>query len=298
MPRVAVVTDSRADLPEILCRRHGITIVPMSVEYDGQTLDDTPELAATVARSHGSEIPRIYHPTPDRFVEIYRKLSSEHEAIVSIHLSRRLSETYHSALEASRAVRGRVAVRVLDSGSVSMGLGLVALQAAEVASAGASLDEVTALAEEAAESASVFFLLGTTAPLRQRRHIGWAAGLLVEALGIRPVLTMSEGVVVPVARAWVRPQGFSQLFELAAEFPQIERLAVVRSPELREEDLDALFDPICPPRRQLKTTFSTALVSWFGPGAVGLAIDAGMGEREEEVDGNARALAASLDRHG
>lgn len=179
-----------------------------------------------------------------------------------------------------------------------MGLGLVALQAAETASAGASLDEVSALAEEAAESVSVFFLLGTTAPLRQRRHIGWAAGLLVEALGIRPVLTMAEGVVVPVARAWARPRGLSQLFELAAEFPQIERLAVVRSPELREEELDALFHPVCPPRRRLKTTFSTALVSWFGPGAVALAIDAGLEEREEGIDGNARALAASLDRHG
>jgi len=298
MPRVAVVTDSTADLSVALCHRYGITIVPMSVGYDGQLLDDTPELAATVARSPGSEIPRVYHPTPGRFVEIYQRLGRTHEAIVSIHLSQRLSDTLYRALEASQEVSNRVAVRVLDSGSVSMGLGLVALRAAEAARAGASLEEVAASAQVAAESVSVFFLLGTTAPLRQRRHIGWAAGLLVEALGIRPVLTMSEGVVVPVARAWARPQGFSRLFELAAEFPQIERLAVVRSPELREEELDALFAPICPPGQRLKTTFSTALVSWFGPGAVGLAIDAGMGGREEEIDGNARALAASLDRHG
>ncbi len=247
MPRVAVVTDSTADLPVALCRRYGITIVPMSVGYDGQLLDDTPELAATVARSAGPEIPRVYHPPPGRFVEIYQRLGRTHEAIVCILLSQRLSETFRSALEASQEVSDRVVVRVLDSGSVSMGLGFVALRAAQTALAGASLGEVVASAQVAAKSVSVFFLLGTTAPLRQRRHIGWAAGLLAEALGIRPVLTMSEGVVVPIARAWARLQGFGLLFELAAEFPQIERLAVVWSPELREKELDTLFDPVCPP---------------------------------------------------
>uniref|UniRef100_A0A831TI56 DegV family EDD domain-containing protein n=1 Tax=Thermorudis peleae TaxID=1382356 RepID=A0A831TI56_9BACT len=297
MPRVAVVTDSTADLPIALCHRYGITVVPMSIEHDGQFLDDKPELALTIARSSTSERLRVYHPPPSRFVETYRQLGKAHEAIVSIHLSQRLSGTLHSALEASRAVSGQVAVRVLDSGSVSMGLGFVALRAAQAALAGASLGEVVASAQLAAESVSVFFLLGSTGPLRQRRRIGWAAGLLTDVLGIRPLLTMSEGVVVPVTRAWARPHGISQLYELATEFPRIERLAVIRSPELRETELDALLWSICPPTRRLETTFSAALMSWFGPEAVGMAIDASMGGSEEETDGDVDALATSLDRN-
>jgi len=138
MTSVAVVTDSTADLPSDLAAARGLTVVPLTVMLDDQSYLDGVDITAAdfYRRLESASGPATTsQPTPASFEEAYRRLLKDHDQVVSIHISAKLSGTYAAAVQGARMTGAGDRIRVVDSEMVSMPLGLIVLAATSAAGA-------------------------------------------------------------------------------------------------------------------------------------------------------------------
>jgi DegV family protein with EDD domain len=232
---VGIVTDSACDLPEELADRWGIEIVPLSIRFGDEELIDreqlsTDEFWARCARS--SELPSTAAPSPGRFEQAYRTLAERGvDGIVAVTLSGALSATNQSAELAARAVGADgLDVRVVDSRSVTLGLGTIALACAQRARDGGSIDDVALLAAGAAERTRVFGALDTLENLKKGGRIGNAKALLATALSIKPIIEVADGIVEQHGKQRTRSKALAYLVDKVATFAgRMEHLAVLHA---------------------------------------------------------------------
>ncbi|MBK7726249.1 MAG: DegV family protein [Dehalococcoidia bacterium] len=136
---VRIVTDSTCDLPSALVQAHGITVVPLTVFFGDEARLDGVEISAGEFYDRlraSSELPRTSQPSVELFRETYERVAADGDEIVSIHLSSKLSGTLNAASIAREEVAPLIHVDLIDSYQVSLGLGLIVLEAARAAQSG------------------------------------------------------------------------------------------------------------------------------------------------------------------
>lgn len=245
---VGIVTDSACDLPQPVVDAAGIVIVPLSIRFGDEEFVDREELStdefwARCARS--SELPSTAAPSPGRFEEAYRELAARGMSqIVTITLSGALSATHQSAELAARAVADEIDVRVVDSRTVTLGLGTIVLAAAEAAATGADADAVVAIAENLIARTRVYGALDTLENLKKGGRIGGAKALVATALSIKPIIEVRDGVVEQAGKQRTRSKALAFLIDqVAAASSRIERLAVLHADC---SDVDAFVEALRP----------------------------------------------------
>lgn len=230
MPRVAVVTDSTADLPDDLIEALDIHVVPLNIRIAGQSYEDRvsimPDTFMNLLTADNG-MPVTSGPSVGRFAHEYEQLSKHHDEIISIHISSRLSGTYASACTARDLFLDGPEISVIDSETASMGLGLIVEAAARQARNSATLTEIQALVTDMQPRTHVIFLVDTLEHLRRGGRIGRAAEIIGSVLQLKPLLRVEEGIVVPQARTRTRARAVSGLLRLIEEVPEIESAAVV-----------------------------------------------------------------------
>lgn len=226
---VRVVTDSTADLPRRLALEHGIEVVPLTVRFGDRMFKDgidiTPRQFYDLLEQ-GTEHPASSPPTPGEFLGVYRAVVPERD-VVSVHISAELSDTVRHAgraaeeggeeLEGLREGSEPVRLAVVDSRQVSLGLGLLALFAARMAHRGLGADEIAARVREMAPRVEVLFAVDTLEYLARGGRIGKAQAWVGSLLGIKPILGVTEGEVVPVARVRGGRAAHPKILELFTE---------------------------------------------------------------------------------
>lgn len=275
---IAIVTDSTSDLSPELCARHGIESVPLYVLFDGKMHKDGLEITPPDLFSGlkaGKKTPSTSQPSPAEFAAAYTRALEKADEVLSIHISGLLSGTVGSARLAAQDFGGRVTV--LDTASVSMGLGMRVLRAAELAAEGRSLGEIVQTLERVATRANLRFTVDTLDFLRINGRIGGAQALLGGLLNIKPILVVKGGRVesggrvrghkkaiqdlVDHVRTYVQQQGGAQVAFLSTvggeAFVQEVRagLVGVAFKDLGEHEIGAV------------------VATHAGPGAVGVALE-------------------------
>ncbi len=142
---VKIVTDSGSDIPLELAKKLGITIVPVYIYFGDKAYKDGVDIGPDELYKRlveGPIYPTTTQPMPADFAETYTALAKDADAIVSIHLPTKVSGTYNAALQGLEIAKPKCEVHVVDSLSVSVGLGLIVLAAARVANSGGKLAEV------------------------------------------------------------------------------------------------------------------------------------------------------------
>ncbi len=210
--RVAIVTDSAADIPEALLESLGIHVVPVRVHFGNRSYLDkvtmTPvEFYRELARN--PEHPKTSQPPPGDFRRMYEFLASHYESVVSIALSAKVSGTHNAAVSAAQRVARRAdglsIVTVIDSLSVSMGQGLVVVAAAERAQAGDSADEVIESARNAIAKTRTFALLGSVDYAVKGGRVPRFAKTIADLLHLSIILaTRPDGRVTLGGALWGR----------------------------------------------------------------------------------------------
>ncbi|MGI9030142.1 MAG: DegV family protein [Ilumatobacteraceae bacterium] len=243
---VGIVTDSSCDLPEDLVARWDIDVVPLSIRFGDEELVDREELTPSEfwARCAAtSELPTTAAPSPGRFGEAYRRATDGGATgVVVITLSGALSATIQSAELAARDMD--VDVRIVDSRTVSLGLGTIVLACAEAASTGADVDAVEALARRLVGRTRVFGALDTVENLRKGGRIGNAKAMLATALAIKPIIEVADGVVEQHGKQRTRSKALAFLVDKVRSFEgRIEHLAVLHADGT---DVDAFVDQLRP----------------------------------------------------
>ena len=231
---VRIVTDSSCDLPQAMADALGIRIVPLSVRFGDTEYIDRTTITATEFWSKcaaSATLPETAAPSPGSFEETYRSLAAEGAtAIVVVALSSDLSATMQSAELAARAVSPGIDVRIVDSRNASMGLGLTVLACAELAKTGASADEVVARAQSVIPRTRVFAALDTLDNLKKGGRIGGAKAMLATVMSIKPLISITNGLVEEAGKQRTRSKALAHLVEILRnqEVP-IERLAVLNA---------------------------------------------------------------------
>ncbi|MDQ6726495.1 MAG: DegV family protein [Actinomycetota bacterium] len=272
---VRIVTDSSCDLPDDLVAELGVDVVPLTIRFGSEELVDRRDLTPSEfwARCATSPVlPETSAPSPGAFEEVFRKAAAAGvDGVACITLSRKLSATGEAAQAAARAVAEEVAVRVVDSLSVSLGLGMIVVESARRATAGATLDEIAALAEDLARRTKVYASLDTLESLKKGGRIGAAQALLGSILSIKPVIEVVDGKVEPGPKQRTRSRALQWLADQVAAQPGAENLAV---PHGDAPDVDTLLGLLAPhyPRERIVVGQLGAVVgAHTGPRTIGVA---------------------------
>ncbi|GAA3234867.1 DegV family protein [Actinocorallia longicatena] len=215
---VAIVTDSSAYLPPDLVAEHGIEVVPLHIVIGGSVLDDGVDVTAEDAARALREWQPVStsRPSPERFAHAYKVAAGGGaEAIVSVHLSSAMSGTFECAVLAAETAP--VPVHVIDSRTLGMALGFSALAGAAAAAEGASGERVAEIVRARALGSHSLFYVDTLEHLRRGGRIGAAANLLGSALMVKPLLTISDGRIIPLEKVRTASRALSRLEELVVE---------------------------------------------------------------------------------
>ncbi|MEY3589312.1 MAG: hypothetical protein RJA47_1908 [Actinomycetota bacterium] len=230
---IRIVTDSSCDLPQQVADSLGISIVPLSIrfgedEYIDRTTITADEFWQKCAAS--AELPQTAAPSPGQFEEVYRRLKSEGATgIVVVALSSSLSFTLQSADLAAKAVAQDIDVRIVDSRNASLGVGLTAVECAERARAGDSIDQIVAMAESLVPRTHVFGALDTLENLKKGGRIGGAKAMLASALSIKPLIEVRDGLVEEAGKQRTRGKALNSLLETLKNAGRVERLGVLHA---------------------------------------------------------------------
>jgi DegV family protein with EDD domain len=279
MPRVAVVTDSTADLPPDIASSLGITVVPLNLHFGTETYRDGIDLSADEfyrRLSTTSVMPTTSQPSIGTFEQTFEGLARDHDGIISLHISSKLSGTYNSAAVACQAVKESCPIEVIDSGLASMSLGFVAIAAARAAQAGQSLTEIHQLVTRRIPNVGLLFMVETMEFLRRGGRIGRAQALIGGILSIKPLLTLEDGIVCPVEKVRTRSRATERLVEYVERNPRLEGLAIMHS--TTPDDVDSLvtrFEPMIARENIIIGKYGPVLGAHLGPGALGIMVDRG-----------------------
>jgi DegV family protein with EDD domain len=245
MAGVRIVTDSASDLTEDEERQHDIEVVPLTIRFGSDEYEDRRELSVErfyELMAGSQELPETAAPSPGKFEGAFRRQAEAGaDAIVCITLSGALSATLQSAQNAARAFEGELDVRVVDSRSITSGLGTLVVAAAEAAAAGRDADDVVALVEDLSDRTRIFGTLDTLDNLKKGGRVGGAQALLGSLLSIKPVVDLSDGVVEEAGKARTRRKALEQVRDKVFAQPSVEYLSITHglAPDV-EEMLDLL----------------------------------------------------------
>ncbi len=240
---VAVVADSSADLPDAVLDRHHIQLVPLQVMFGDETYRDRVELKPAdfyrkmrVSKAH----PTTSQPTPAEFARVLRDARAGADEVVAVLLSARLSGTYQSALTAVRAT-GIEGVHCVDSASASLGLGMLALRAAELAESGWLAAEIATELQRIRAQSGCFLTVDRFDNLLRSGRVTRGKAWIGAMLDVKPILELNqEGAIVPVdrvrGRSNVVPRVLSLVEKRLTPKPNSVRFGIVHAeaPEIAE----------------------------------------------------------------
>jgi DegV family protein with EDD domain len=275
---VKVVTDSAADIPPGILKDLDITVVPIYVVFGDKTYRDRVDIGEEEFYSklcQDSIHPTTSVPSPKDFADVYSRLAKETNEIISVHLTSKESGTYNAAMLAKDMIGSQCRIEVVDSLSVSMGSGMLAMVAASRAKAGDKMEDIVAMVRRSVPLTRILIMVDTLKYVVKGGRIGRPQGVLGNALGVRPLLTMKEGDLKLTGLVRTRAKGIERLFSFAQNPPRLREAAVSYTTD--QKDAEALAD-------RLRSAFpdapihvarvGPALGTHAGPGAMGITVRA------------------------
>jgi DegV family protein with EDD domain len=278
---VRVVTDSSSDIPPELAREMGISVVPIYVMFGDETYRDRVDIFEEEFYQrlvHNSVYPSTSIPTPQDFAAVYDGLAGETSEILSIHISTKLSGTCGSAILGAQMYGGKCRIEVVDSLTVSVGLGMLVLAAAREARAGKSLQQVADIVRGGIPKVHSIILADTLKYVAKSGRISPTYGNLGAFLGIRALLGMKDGSVHLTSLARTRPRALERMYNFARSFRGVEEIGLGYT--TGHEDAQALTERLAAITRPVPIYVSRvgpSIGTHCGPGCIWI----GVREREK-----------------
>ena len=275
MTKVAIITDSTAAIPPELAAALNITVVPLTVNWDGQTYRDGVDISYEDFYSRltkSKTLPTTSQPSTGDFARAYEDLLSKGYDVFALLISAGISGTCDSAQQALAHFPGKK-IKVMDSRQASMPLTMAAIRVAKAAQKGATLLEIENLATDICGRVKTYFALDTLEFLHRGGRIGGAARLMGTALDLKPILTLDEGIIKPIGKVRTFKRATKNIYEIVrkelGKNGKINYLGLVTTYESDlnqlKEDANDLFEI-----NELITGFISPVIGvHVGPGAFG-----------------------------
>ena len=276
MAKIRVVTDSACDLSLEVAAAHDITIVPLSIRFGNEEFVDGRDLTTEEfwARCKASPVlPETAAPSPGAFQEAFLAAAADgYDGVLCLNLSGGVSATFQAATAAAKAVSESIEVRALDSRSMTMGLGLMVLDIADMAAAGADLDALEARVEELVPRTSVFGAVENLDHLEKGGRIGGAKARIGSLLSIKPVVTLVDGEVAEESKQRTRGRSLQYLADKALNSPPLSRIAVAHGAATDIDVFLALLADLKCEHPIVISDLGPVIGTHTGPGTIGVCM--------------------------
>jgi DegV family protein with EDD domain len=279
---IRIVTDSTCEAPPELLSHPAVTVLPLYVIFGQESLRDGIDISREQFWERlpkSSSIPTTSQVTPAQFEAAFRTLTDAGNEVIAVTLSAKLSRTYESALVARDTLPGRP-IDVVDSQSITVGLGLMLQKAVEMVTAGATRAEVVAKLEQMRSEIHVLFTLQTLEYLQRGGRIGKAQAFMGTLLQFKPLLSLQEGEVHPAARVRSMAKALDAMQDLLAQQvpargPQVSiGVTHADSPQAAAQIADALAKRFGT-TRTFVCVLGPVIGTHVGPGTVAAAVYGG-----------------------
>lgn len=270
---IRIVTDSTCDIPPALAQEHKIEVIRNVMVIDGKRFEDGKGLTREEFYDRlptMKNLPTTGTASSGVYEQLYRRLIQEGaEHILSIHASSKLSGIINATHAAAQAFKGRV--HVIDSFSITLGLGFQVLLVAEAIKHGARLEEALALLRSLQPRAKVIAMLDTLEYVRRSGRVSWARARLGNLLRIKPFVEVTEGEVRSLGEVRTRRKGIDRMHELLVEQGPLQRLAILHTNAEGDARQFLASLEMALPASPLVVNITTVVGTHVGPNALGFA---------------------------
>jgi DegV family protein with EDD domain len=274
---VAIVTDSASDLPPEAAAAAGITVVPLVVSFGSESFRPGVNLSTAEfwqrMTAPDAPFPTTAAAAPGDFINSFNgTFDAGADAVVCITVSGDLSGTLKAAQVAAGQLTDRE-IHVVDSRTASMGTGMLAQIAAELAAEGVSGAEIARVVEHRKEDVTLYVALDTLEYLKRGGRISGARAAIGTMLNVKPIITVTEGIVENADRVRSRPKARERVLELLTAKP-LERATLLHTTNADVEEFEQQFlERSKLDRSKVQTmTVGPSVGPHLGPGCVGAVV--------------------------
>ncbi|MDD3656112.1 MAG: DegV family protein [Atribacterota bacterium] len=274
LPKIALVTDSTCDLPDELIEKYNIKIVPIAVQVNEQSFLDRVNISTTEVLDF-LENPEQHvttsQPPYQYFEDIYQKVGEENEAIISIHISGKLSGTFQAACVASKQSKYQDKIQVIDAKTSSVGLGLIVLQVARLVENGIPLNQLIERINNHIQHCKIFVSIPTLKYLIRSGRLDRIKGFIGSMIHLKPVITLDqEGAFEEAAKVVGLRRLWDKTLELASQFALGEKNPYFAIAHIQDINLAKWY------QKELKNRFPQAEI-YIAEGSPALSVHIGRG---------------------
>ena len=193
MTKYKIVTDSTSDLPQSFLQQHDVHVIPLNITIDQTSYTDQLDITSDefLKRLEAGADTKTSQPAIGQFIETYDNLGSDGSKIISIHMTSQLSGTYQTAVQASHMSDSDVTV--VDSQSISFGLGYQIKHLIEWTRQGLTVDEILKKIRHLQDNTKLFVVIGQLSQLIKGGRISKTKGLIGNMIKIKPIGTLIDG---------------------------------------------------------------------------------------------------------
>ena len=273
----AIVLDSTADFPDARQHHTNWRVVPLYVNFGTDSYKDGADLTAHEFYERlrmSPELPTTSQPTPGDFLAVYEELAQRYERILSLHIASNLSGTFQSAGTAAAQLGGD-RVRTIDSESASVAISMLALAIQRRLDRGTTEEEIDALVARYLAEHGLLFTVDTLEFLARGGRIGRAKAFAGQLMNVKPILSISDGEVLPVKRVRGNRKAFQEFVDaLVSRTSDSGELRIgiahADAPE-RMAELEKMVRDLRPNAQlEMEAALGAVIGAHAGPGTVGL----------------------------
>ncbi|PNZ27737.1 DegV family protein [Staphylococcus petrasii] len=276
MTKQIIVTDSTSDLSQDYLKQHNIHVIPLSVTIDGKSYVDQLDITSEEYIQHIEDDADVKTSQPPigKFIELYETLAKDDVEIFSIHMSSGLSGTYNTALQASEMVDANITV--IDSKSISFGLGYQIQKLVELINTNLSSNEIVESLKEVQKNTKLFVVIGQLNQLIKGGRISKTKGFIGNIMKIKPIGTLEDGYLEMVHNARTQNSSIQYLKKEISEFidkHKIKSIGVAHANVIDfVEKLKSQFDDAFGPQEYDVNVTTPVISTHTGQGAIGLVV--------------------------
>jgi len=256
-----------------------MTIVPNTLVIGGTPYRDGEDLSTEKLvglMRHQTKPPRVIPPSVEDFAAVYTRLAYHHDAILSVHMSRELSDSWKHAKAAAKQLEGHVQVHVIDSTTLDGAQGMVIRAAVRaIEKHGDDIETIVRTVRAAADRAYGVYYVNSPEFLSQNGILKPSHAVLSAMMGTIPVVSIEDGVIVPIEKVRTRSQAVDRLLDFVVEFEAIEDALILQPGTFMSEHTRNLQDRLASEFKGIHfphAIYSATLAAYIGIDATGLVI--------------------------
>ena len=275
--KTAILTDSTCDLTPEDLQDLPIKVLPLTVIYSDKEYQDRIDIQPQdIYQQFETEIPTTSMPSPNEVKTALLELKNEgFENVIAIHISSGLSGTYNMVQMISKQIEG-LNIEVIDSKSLSMGLGRLVMYASELITEEIDFSDLVTKVKEKINNIEIFFVVKTLKYLKEGGRIGKVKGTIGELLNIKPIISINEqGEYYTYSKTRGRKRSIKKLFKIAKDkiSEGLSKVDVMHSGSIKEaKSLINKFKKMDNVTEIFLGEIGPAMIVHAGPGLIGIAV--------------------------